>query len=682
MWEYPSSQVKAVSDTVHNQTLIDNYRWLEDSDSPQVLAWSKAQNRFTAKTLKEHGNVEGFKQELTALSDYDGFGLPVRRHDYYYWSERKAGTNQPAVYRKKGFTGKPELLLDPNGRREDDAVTITLWNISPEGTYFVYCLSEGGTEMGAMYLRDLRSGEELEIDTIPYCRHPGICWLGDETGFFYTRNPEPGTVPKGEEQYHQRVYGHEVGRNYQQDPIIFGESRHKEDSFGLGISDDRTVLIISAGRDWLKNEIWTHDIDKKSTRVIIKDLPARFGLKIVRGKAYMWTNYQAEFGCALISDAANMPTNIDDWKLFIPERNYAFRGTAFTKDFIVAIYLKDAHSIVELLDEQGNKLQDLELPEYATFESLSCRPDQSDFFYGFATFLTPLETYRYDPDKKRSVPYRSVEVPIDPANYTVNQEWYQSKDGTEVPMFIVRGKGVKKDGKNPTLLYGYGGYNISETPAFIRGMLPFLNRGGVYVIANIRGGGEYGHAWHIGGILENKQNSFDDFIAAAEYLIAAKYTNQNKLAIMGGSNGGLLVGACLTQRPELFKAVVCRVPLLDMVRFPKFLIASRWTSEYGDPAVKADFDRIIKWSPYHNVRPDVEYPATLFATADHDTRVEPLHARKMTALLQATNKQNPILVRTEIEAGHGAGTPLKKSIDAQADILAFLAWQLDLSDPG
>ncbi len=678
MRKYPATRVSEATETKFGRKLTDSYRWLEDGESPEVVKWSAAQNEATRRTLEAHADLPALQEELSQLFDNNARGLPFFRAGYYYWHERLAGQNQAAFYRCQTLDGTPELLIDPNGRREDDAIALTMAAVSPQGTYLVYGMSESGTEMSVIRLRNLETGEELEADSIPYSRNPGVSWLGDESGFFYTRNPEPGTVEKVDEQYYELVCRHALGRSWRNDEVIFGSGRHKEDRYDMSMSSDRKILIIQASRNWTESSIYLYKIDAGTLNTLVEGDNAQYSLSIVGEQAFLWTNAEAEFGKVLFSPLAEILEPVGEWAEFIAERSYSLEGINFTADFAVVNYLRDACSYVEVLDYDGQTVDELALPDYSTFEGISCDYERTEFFFSVTSFLVPSVDYSCDTDLDPVEFYRLPSV-IDPEDYQVRQEWYESRDGTKVPMFMVSLKSAVQNGDNPTLLYGYGGFQISITPSFMKGFVPFLKRGGMLAIANIRGGGEFGEAWHRDGMLEKKQNSFDDFIAAGRYLISQKWTSSKRLAIYGGSNGGLLVGACAVQEPELFRAVICAVPLLDMVRFPHFLIASRWMSEYGNPDVEDDFNRIIQWSPYHNFDPARPHPAMLLETADHDTRVDPLHARKMGALMQAAGGTAPVLIRTETQAGHGSGTPVSKMIQGRADMLAFVFWQLGVS---
>ena len=679
MWEYPESRKSVVTDQVHGRKIVDPFRWLEDSESSEVAAWSAAQNEFTKRVIRTHGQPDKYLQELAELCAVDSFSLPIERNGWYLWSERKSGENQASVYRRSGLQGAAECVLDANALSDDGTVTISSWNVSQSGRYLSFALSAKGAEMGTLYVRDLTSEDARPIDEIPHVRYPRVIWTTDESSFYVTRHPAPGTVPVGDEQYYDHLYFHKLSSPWADDLRVFGEGRHKEDMLSLSRSTDRQQIVISAGRNWVSNEIYVLDVQTNTVVPVIEGLDGLFDLDIVNGRAYLYTNFQSEFGRLLSFDTLDLPKRLEEWHELIPERKgEKLSGTWFTSESMLVHRMIDGESHVEICDHSGRHLRQLELPESVSLTAISCREDRAEYFYGYTSYLEPTAQYRSADVTSAPEPYRAVELGEDMSPYTVSKVIATSKDGTRVPVALVHAKSLHRDGTNPTLLYGYGGFNHIQSPEFVRGMLPFIKRGGIYAVAIIRGGGEGGSAWHQTGIGHHKQNSFDDFIAAAEALMAQGYTSPEKLAIMGGSNGGLLVGACATQRPELYKAVVCSVPLLDMVRFPNFLIASRWTSEYGDPSVIEDFHRIITWSPYHNVKPKVAYPAWLLLTSDHDTRVEPLHARKMAALLQSRGDTRPVLLRTQIDAGHGAGTSLSKWIESHSDILAFLDWQLEM----
>ena len=679
MPEYPVTKVTTVTDRLHGHDITDNFRWLEESDVADVLDWSQAQNAVTARELAAHAPIKTLQAEIEPLLRETAFGLPYHGRGWYYWNERTGEQNQSVMYRRHGLDGVPEVLLNPNTLSADGTVSVTNWGYSPFNRYFWYVLTEKGAENGTFYLRDLSNGIEQTADTIPHVRHPAIAWLDDETGFFYTRHPRPRTVPKHDEQYYARVARHLVGRDWTTDDVLFGEGRHKEDSYGLALSRDNKTLIISASREWTRNELYLLDVTSHAVKPFITDLPAKFSLHLTTDWAYLKTNFEAEFGRLLAIKPNQLTSELSQWQEILPEvPGQNFEGYRLTSDYMLTEYLTDAHSTLQLRQFDGSFIKDVPLPPLSTVSGMSTTWYSSEFFYSVSSYTLPVTSYRYDPDDHAFEPYRSAELAADLSGLEAVMEWATSRDGTKIPLFVVRPKDLKRDGTTPTILYGYGGFNHSITPGLARTRLPWLLHGGVWIDAILRGGGEYGDAWHKAGMTPTKQNTFDDFVAVAERLIELDYTSPEHLGIRGGSNGGLLVAACAVQRPDLFGAVICEVPLIDMVRFPQFLIASRWTNEYGDPTDPADFERILRWSPYHNVKAGAEYPPMLIMTGDHDTRVEPLHARKFAALMQATNQHNPILLRTEIDAGHGSGTPVHKVIDAAADWLGFCAWQLGL----
>jgi prolyl oligopeptidase len=678
-WKYPVSKVDPVVDDLHGYKVIDNYRWLEDGDNSEVKKWVAEQNKFSATTIEENGDFDIFQDELAEQFDETMFTVPCRmKNGIYIWMERQPGQNQSVIYIKDTLDGEPRVLVDPNTMKADGTVSLDYWRPSVNGTYLAYGISEGGSEIATMRIKAISSGKDLD-DEIQNASHSSVSWLPDESGFYYTRNPKPNTLPKGEELYYYKVYQHLLGDESDKDKLIFGEGRPKDDLLGLSLTMDGRYLCIYASQDWNRNDLYMYNTQTGQTVTIVEGIDAKFNLSSTSDKYLMKTNYKAENGRILTAPLGPVPKTIDDWQEFIPETKDILTGFNTTADKILVCYMVNATSEVKIFDYNGNEQDKLPLPSFSSINGLGCSRWSKEYFYGVTGFFSQIVVYRYDPETDKHSVYRKHDnIPLDPDYYIVKQEWITSKDGTKLPMFIMHHKDIKPDGSNPTVLYGYGCHGTSETPGFMRSFIPWFKRGGVYAIANIRGGGEYGEQWHRDGSMEKKQNTFDDFIAAAEYLIDTKITSPKRLGIMGGSNGGLMVGAVMTQRPELFKAVVCRVPVLDLYRYHKFLIAGRWVHEFGNPEKANEFEWLRKWSPYHHVKPGVEYPNAMFVTANKDTRVAPLHAWKMTALLQATNKENVVLLRTEMDAGHGPGKPVKKFVESQAYALAFLAWELSL----
>lgn len=450
----------------------------------------------------------------------------------------------------------------------------------------------------------------------------------------------------------------------------------KEDTYNIVLSQDGQFLLIDSHRDWVKTEVYCLNRKTGKIKTIVKGVESVFHPSTVKNTIFLYTNWKANNFRVLRADLHNIPAQISDWEELIPESKDILQGIGMSEDKILAMYLRNVSNIVKVLNYNGKPLQDLPLTPFSTVQGFAFNREEKEFFYGVSNFFCGSQQYRYNPETEKIEEYRKSEMSLSEKDYVVRQEWLDSKDKTRVPMFIFHKKGLKYDGNNPTILYGYGGFSSSSVPGFLSNWIPFLKKGGIFVMANIRGGGEFGEKWHRDGILAKKTNSFNDFIAAAESLIKQKITNSQKLAIFGGSNGGLLVTACMVMRPDLFKAVVSRVALIDMIRFPYFLMARRWVYEYGNPEKKQDFERIIKWSPYHNVKVGERYPSLLLAIANKDSRVDPFHSRKMAALMQNANPNNVVLLRTEMQAGHGPGKSKEKIIKEQADILAFLDWQI------
>ncbi len=666
---------RGIVDNLYGFKISDPFRWLEDSVSPETKEWVDEQNSRTEKKLKI-GSFDIFSRELADNFKVVNFSEPVPVKGKYFYTERQPDEDQPVLYIKDGLDGVPVKLFDPNGKREGNTVTIDYWNESHTGKYVSYGISEGGNEMATLYVKDTDTGEELP-DRIVHCRYSSVRWLPDDSAFFYTRNPRPGTVSKDEEHLHTKVYLHRIGDNPDDDEFIFGGGRPKDDMIGIGLSPDGKLLAIHVSNNWTENEVYIYDRDTRTIKPIVTGIPSKFSVFFLPDRVLMMTNHEADNYRVLWTGYDELYRPVDEWDEFIPEKEFLLEFLKVVKGKVLAGYLINASSKVFVFDYEGNEIGKIPLPNHSSLAGISGRREEEEFFYGISSFLFPKISYRYDPKSSEYSEYRRTDNPINPDSYEVVQKWCSSKDGTNVPVFIVTKKGITLDGSNPTILYGYGGFGVNETPSFLKNWLSWLERGGVFAVANIRGGGEFGSEWHKDGIKENKQKSFDDFISVAECLVSEEYTNNKHLGILGGSNGGLLVSAVGIQRPNLFKAVCSRVPLTDMVRFHKFGIAGRWTHEFGNPDIKSDLKSIFTWSPYHNVKKGVGYPKFLFTTAESDTRVEPFHAWKMAARLQEVgNKES--FVFTEKDAGHGAGKPVAKLVEVQAMILSFFATELNL----
>lgn len=675
---------KSVTDIINGIEVRDPYRWLENGDDTEVKEWVKEQNSVTNSSLRD-SRFEIFSEELAANFKVTNFSTPSFTRGRYFYTERAPDEDQGVLYMKIGLDGVPVKLVDPNGLKKGNTVTIDYWDRSRTGKYIAYGLSEGGDEMATLYVKDVDKNEDLS-ETIPNCRYSAISWMPDDSGFFYTRNPSPGAVPVNEKHLYTKVYFHRLGENPAGDQLIFGEQSPKDVMISINLSIDGRHLGIQASNSWNENDVYIYETAAGKMKTLISGLKAKFSIGFLKDKVIINTDYKANNKRVLSTSYKTMYKPIDEWEVLIPERDVLLESIRFTKSRIIVEYLRDVCSEVFLLDHNGNEVSNIPLPTLSFVTGFSTNREEEEFFYGVNSYLFPQIVYHFDPSDNFYLEYKKTESPIDPEDYEIKREWYASKDGVKVPVFIMHKKGLKLNGASPTVLYGYGGFHNSVTPVFRRNWVPWFERGGIFVVANIRGGGEFGDSWHKCAIKAGKQLSYDDFISAAEFLISKKYTCKTHIGILGESNGGLLVSAVSVQRPDLFKAVCSRVPLTDMVRFPKFGIALRWIHEYGNPELKEDLINILKWSPYHNVHDGVEYPATFFMTAEKDTRVDPLHSRKMTALLQSVNgrskkssdNKNRILLYVETNAGHGAGKPISKIVENQALILAFFAQELGL----
>jgi prolyl oligopeptidase len=679
----PMAEKRPLEETFHGIKIVDNYRWLE-KNSPATQKWVEDEMSYTRSLLDPLPGRTQIHQRLTELLSIGNLGVPQLEGRHYFYTRRDGMQNQPVLYVREGVGGKDRVLVDANQLAADGTVALDWFQASENGKYVAYGTSASGSEMSTLHIIETNTGEILP-DTIERTRAASIAWTHDNFGFYYTRYPKKGDVPDGEEAYHRHVFYHALGTAPDTDQPIFGEGRDLEDWPSVNLDNDGRLLLITVSQGWTKTELFLMDLKKGTppTRITTnKDFLYRG--TVYNGRLYIVTNEDAPRYRVFMAEAGNYER--DDWKEIIPQTGSVLQNIGLWGDKIVAQYEQNASSQLKIFESDGTSVKNLALPTIGTVWDLSGKWNRDEIFYGFQSFTFAPSIYRYDLKTGTTSLWAKVDAPsIDPAAYDVQQEWFNSKDGTRVPMFVVHKKGLKKDGDNPTLLTGYGGFNISNTPAFRPATYLWLEHGGVYAVANLRGGAEFGEDWHRAGMLGNKQNVFDDMIAAAEHLIAEKYTDKNHLAIQGGSNGGLLMGAMITQRPDLFRAVVCQVPLLDMLHYQDFQIAKLWIPEYGSAESAEQFKWLYVYSPYHHVKPGVEYPATLFMTADSDTRVDPMHAKKMAARMQAEAKNGgsrprPILLRIEPKAGHGVGKPVAKQIEEFTDVYSFLFWQLGVKE--
>ena len=676
----PKSEVRPVTENLHGTKIVDPYRWLEDGTSAETQKWVADEMAYTRSVLDPLAGRDAIHKRLTELLSIGSIGVPRIAGKHYFYTRRDGMQNQPVLYVREGVDGKDRVLVDVNQLAADGTIALDWFYPSEHGKYVAYGTSSSGSEMSTLHIIDTRTGNILP-DTIERTRAASIAWSLDSAGFYYTRYPNKGDVPEGQERYNRHVFYHLLGTDPATDPPIFGEGRDPEDWPEVNLDNDGRLLLITVAQGWTKTELFLMDLKKGTppTRITTGKNFLYSGT-LYNGRLYIVTNEDAPRFRVFMAEAGNYER--DDWTEIIPQTGGVLKDAELWGGKIFMQYEQDATSQLKIFDLGGTLLGNLALPAIGSVFASQGKWDRDEVFYGFESFTIPRSIYRYDLKSGTTTQWAKVDAPaIDPAAYEVHQEWYHSKDGTRVPMFVVSKKGLKKDGQNPTLLTGYGGFNVSLTPEFDSDIYLWLEHGGVYAVANLRGGAEFGEDWHRAGMLDKKQNVFDDMIAAAEYLISEKYTSPNRLTIEGGSNGGLLMGAMITQRPDLFRAVVCEVPLLDMLRYQGFQIAKLWIPEYGNAENPEQFKWLYAYSPYHHVKAGVEYPAVLFTTADSDSRVDPMHAKKMTALMQASaanggSRVRPILLRIENKAGHGQGTPVAKQIEEGTDVYSFLFWQL------
>jgi len=680
----PVATPRPVADYFHGTRVIDNYRWLEKADSPEVQKWVAEENDYTRALLDPLPGRGAIQHRLTELLSIGSVSAPVLAGHHYFYTRREGLQNQPVLYVRDSLNGADRVLVDANSLAADGTIALDWFQPSENGKYVAYGTSASGSEMSTLHVIESKTGEILS-DTIERTRAASIAWLHDNSGFYYTRYPKKGEVPAGQEMYNRHVYFHLLGSPVETDNAIFGEGRDPQDWPGVSLSNDGRWLLINVSEGWTKSELFLMDLkgDKAPIR-LTTGKNFLYSADIYDGKVYITSNEDAPRYRVFVTDAGNFDR--EAWKEIIPQSDAVLQGAAVFGGKLVAQYEQDASSQLKIFDLDGKKLNDLALPAIGSVYSTGGKWNHAEVFYGFQSFTFAPSIYRYDLKDGSTSLWTKVDAPsVDASAYEVQQEWFNSKDGTRIPMFVVHKKGLQKNGKSPTLLTGYGGFNVSLTPSFSRTAFLWMEHGGVYAVANLRGGAEFGEDWHRAGMLDKKQNVFDDMIAAAQHLIAEKYTDRHHLAIQGGSNGGLLMGAMITQRPDLFRAVVCQVPLLDMLHYQDFQIAKLWIPEYGTAENPEQFKWLYAYSPYHHVKAGVEYPAVLFMTADTDTRVDPMHAEKMTALMQVEARNGasvtrPILLRIETKAGHGAGKPVAKQIEEFTDVYSFLFWQLGVKE--
>lgn len=679
--QYPETKKDDTKDEYHGTTISDPYRWLEDDRSEETKQWVTEQNKVTFGYLDKIPYRADWLKRLEEINNYPKYSSPFKKHEYYYFSKNDGLQNQSIVYRQKGLNGKPEIVLDPNKFSETGTTSLATFSLSKDGNYAVVGKSSGGSDWRTFFVMDMKTLQYLP-DSLAWVKVSGAQWKGD--GFFYSRYPTPekGKELSTKNENHQ-VYYHKIGTSQSQDQLVYEDAENPQRFHTVYTSDDERYVFLNIsdrGKGKEGNALWYYDSKggEKVFQPLIKEVGDYYYgfIEEVNGKFVMSTNDGAKNQKIIIMDPQNPdPAN---WKTIIPEKDENISGISSAGGKLFITYLKDVSSRVYVYDFNGNLEREVKLPAIGTSSGFGGEKDDKTVFYTFTSITFPPTIYQYDIATGKSTVFRKPEVKFNPEDYVTEQVFYPSKDGTKIPMFVTYKKGTQKNGKNPTILYGYGGFNISSNPSFSPSRITWLEQGGIFCIANLRGGSEYGEKWHEAGMLDKKQNVFDDFIAAGEYLIKEKYTSPSYLAIQGGSNGGLLVGAVINQRPELFKVAIPQVGVMDMLRFHKFTIGWNWIPEYGTADKPADFKNLLSYSPIHNIKPGINYPSTLVTTADHDDRVVPAHSFKYAATLQEHYKgNNPVLIRIDVNSGHGASN-LKKSLETTADIFSFTFYNMNV----
>lgn len=682
---YPVTATTNQVDTYHGVSVPDPYRWLEDDNAPATKAWVEAQNRVTFDYLSQIPERERIRARLSSLWNYERYGVPARHGSLYFYNKNDGLQNQSVLLAKSTLEGEPRVILDPNTLSADGTVALAGFEVSEDGAHLAYGVAAAGSDWQEWRVRNLAAGKDLP-DKLQWIKFSEPAWTHDNLGFFYGRYPEPAPGAElSSANYNQKLYYHRLGTSQSEDTLVYERPDHKDWRFSAGITDDGRYLIISVhqGTD-RKRRVYYRDLQAASQDVIrlLDDFDAAYTLVANDGPVFTFqTDLDAPKGRVIAIDIRHPERTA--WKTLIPEQTDTLLAVTAVGGKLLANYLHDASSLVRTFSPEGTPIGTLALPGLGTVAGLAGKPTDQETFLSFTSFQTPVTIYRWDLKSNETKPLFQPQVQFNPGDYETIQVFYPSKDGTRIPMFISYKKGLKRTGKSPCYLYGYGGFNISLTPTFTVPNLQWMEMGGVYAMPNLRGGGEYGESWHKAGTKLQKQNVFDDFIAAAEWLIAQKYTSSKHLAIGGRSNGGLLVGACLTQRPDLYAATLPGVGVMDMLRFHKFTVGWGWTPDYGSPENPDEFKALHAYSPLHRIKPGTRYPATLVTTADHDDRVVPAHSFKFAATLQAAQAgRAPTLIRIDTRAGHGAGKPTSKQIEEWADLWAFLVHQLGMHPDG
>ncbi len=671
-WKYPQSPRGDVVDVYHGTSVSDPYRWLEDPDSEATRTWVEAQNQLTFSYLHAGPTFDRLKKRLTEIWNFERYSLPFREGGRTFYFKNNGLQNQSVLYMLTGDTAEPRVVLDPNAMSADGTVSTSIHKVSPDGKLMAYGIQASGSDQQEVKVRQVDTGTDL-AESLKWCKFTSVGWTSDSQGFYYNRFPEPGTVAKEDENSYNKVSFHKLGTPQSTDKLIYDYPQDKELLFTPAVTDDGRYLFLYVNRGTdPKNMLYCQDLSKPGSpmiKLVDKEEALYNVIDNVGSTVYLHTDLQAPRGRIITMD----PSKRTPPRTIVPQSSDVIDYVAMVNNRLFVAAMRDARHVVKMYDLEGKSLGELPLPGLGTVNGMSGKRTDREMFLGFASFLVPQTSYRYEVPSGQLSIFRQPRVAFDFDAYQTKQIFATSKDGTKVPMFVTARKDLKLDSSNPTLLYAYGGFNISLTPSFSASRLVWLENGGVLVVANLRGGNEYGEEWHQAGMLGKKQNVFDDFIACAETLIKEGYTRPDRLACNGGSNGGLLVAAMVTQRPYLFGAAVCQVPVVDMLRYHKFTVGRFWVPEYGSSDDPEQFKFLHAYSPLHHVKQGAKYPPLLITTADTDDRVVPAHAKKFAAALQAAQGgPAPILIRVETKAGHGGGKPTSKVIEEAADIYTFL----------
>lgn len=676
---YPETAKVDTVDVYFGTEVPDPYRWLENDTSEATAAWVEAQNQVTNAYLAKIPFRNALLNRLTDLANYEKIGAPFKKHGKYYFYKNDGLQNQSVLYVQDSLEGEPRVFLDPNKLSDDGTVALTGISFSHDGKYTAYTISRSGSDWTEIYVMDTETSQLLE-DHILWAKFSGASWQGD--GFYYSAYDAP---VKGKEfsnvnEMH-KIYFHKMGTPQSEDKLVYQNPAYPKRFYSASVNEDETLLFLYESGEGRGNALYVKDLRKPNAPFVAMATDMDYNyypIEIIGDKMYIFTNFGAPKYRLLVADVSK--PELKDWVELVPETENVLSDAEVIGGKLFLTYDKDVANHAYVYDLTGKMIQEIQLPSLGSV-SFSGDKDDKECFFGFTSFTVPGATYKYDMDQNAYELFRAPKVAFNPDEYMTEQVFYPSKDGTKIPMYLTYKKGLKKDGKNPVYLYAYGGFNISLYPSFSTSRVPFLENGGIYAQANLRGGGEYGEEWHVAGTKMQKQNVFDDFISAAEYLINSKYTNKDKIAIVGGSNGGLLVGACMTQRPDLFRVAIPQVGVMDMLRYHKFTIGWNWASDYGtSDDSKEMFDYLKGYSPLHNLKLGGKYPATMVTTADHDDRVVPAHSFKFAATLQECNDgTNPTLIRIDSKAGHGAGKPMAKVLEEQADIYGFIMYNLGMT---